>query len=149
MTDFLCAGSAQPQGITLPAQCHVCHAGDSSQTPLGCHFAEQTLLAEAHCVISSKPLSDPPARSLALVLQPFPFPTTLGLWQASKTGSSIPEGECLSGLSDRGLNCSDAFQEVLSSPIKLSSLIFPDMPQLQFPLPAIFPFLRIWKEPFS
>lgn len=62
------------------------------------------------------------------MLQPFPFPTTLCLWQASKTGSSIPEGERPPGFSERGFICSDAFQDVFSSPNKLDSLIFLDVP---------------------
>lgn len=64
-----------------------------------------------------------------------------------QTDKYISEWQHWCGFSKSGLIFSDAFQEVFSRANKLVFLISLDVLQLQFPLPAIFPSLRVLKEP--
>lgn len=91
----------------------------------------------------------------------FPQPLQWFLWAVSalfishhllplaaiQTDNGVSEWEHQCGFSKSGLIFSDAFQEVFSRANKLVFLIFLDVLQLQFPLPAIFPSLRVLKEP--
>lgn len=139
MTDFCVLDLPSPTG----EHPQLSATGDSSNASLGCHFAGQTLLPK-HIVS--------PARSHSQMPQAGVWPSCSSLFHCpppSACGISIPEGEHPPGFSERGFICSDAFQEVFSSPNKLGSLIFLDGPQLQFPLPGIFPSLRVLNEPSS